>query len=414
MSNGVMEHRTVSEDGQRSAQGLCNSRAGRRPPIRILEFRAADGAGGGPEKTILYGTASTDPGRFAITVCYIRDVRDGQFDIHDRAQAFEVDYVQIQQRHGLDPSVWGATRTLVRRRRIDIVHSHDYKTDLLALLLARSDGIIPLATAHGWSGNGLRERLLYYPIDKRLLAMFPRVIAVSSDIRQVLLQCGARPDRVQTVLNGIDHLLFRRRREREADVRNKLGLDAQETVIGGIGRLAPEKRFDVLLEAFTTLTNNRPQLRLVLAGDGPAREGLKAKANQLGVASKCRFLGHYSNIIELHHALDVLVQSSTNEGTPNVVLEAMAMETPIVATDAGGTTEIAQDGVHALIVPPRDPWSLAGAVERTLDNRGDTARRVRAARKRVEEELSFDVRMQTVEAIYEELMATRVRQAMAK
>jgi glycosyltransferase involved in cell wall biosynthesis len=387
-------------------------RTGRAPktgPICVLEFRSAEGAGGGPEKTILLGAARSDPDRFAVTVCYIRNARDPGQEIESRARQLEVDYVEIRQRRLLDLAVWRAVRHLVRERRIDLVHAHDYKTNLLALLLARTEGVIPLSTAHGWTGRSWREQRLYYPIDKRLLGRFPLVIAVSGQIRRDLLRAGARPERVRTVLNGIDHQAFQRPPEREADARVRLGIQPGEIVIGGIGRLAPEKRFDLLLEAVATLRRQRPELRLLIAGDGPSRAALEALASRLGIGSACRFLGHYGSVAALHHALDVLVQSSIYEGTPNVVLEAMALETPVVATDAGGTAEIIDHGVHGLVVPPNDAAAIVQAVERTLADRAATARRVKAARRRVEGELSFATRMQTVEVIYEELMRTHRR-----
>jgi glycosyltransferase involved in cell wall biosynthesis len=373
----------------------------RRRPIQILELRAAGGAGGGPEKTILQSAARSDPSRFAVTVCYLRDMMDGNLDIAARAKSLEVDYIEIRQRHALDPAIWKTVRRLVRERHIDIVHAHDYKTDLIAWLVGRCETVVPLSTAHGWTGHGWKEKLVYYPIDKRLLVRFPRVIAVSSQIRDVLLQCGGRADRIQTVLNGIDHHTYRRHPERERAARVKLGLGQGEVVVGGVGRLAPEKRFEVLLEAVAILIGGGRELRLVIAGDGPERGALERQADQLGIGPSCRFLGHCPDIIELHHALDVLVQSSAYEGTPNVVLEAMALETPIVATDVGGTAEIAPGG----LVPPGDPQAIARAIERSLTDREATARRVREARQRVEGMLSFDARMQTVERIYEELVA---------
>jgi glycosyltransferase involved in cell wall biosynthesis len=375
-------------------------------PIRILELRSAEGAGGGPEKTILLSAARSEPARFAVTVCYIRDARDPGHEIETRARRMEVDYVELRQRSVFDPAVWRGVHRLVRERHIDIVHAHDYKTDLMALLLARAEGVIPLATAHGWTGRSRRERSLYYPVDKRLLARFPLVIAVSSRIRQDLLKARARPEAVRTILNAIDHQAFRRLLEREAEARARLGIQTGDTVIGAIGRLAPEKCFDVLLEAIALLRRRRPEIRLLIAGDGPSRLGLEALAGRLGIGLACRFLGHYRNVVELHHALDVLVQSSGYEGTSNVVLEAMALETPIVATDVGGTAELIADNVHGLLVPADDVDALVQAMERTLADRTAAAQRVQAARRRVEGELSFATRMRTVEATYEELIQT--------
>ena len=99
------------------------------------------------------------------------------------------------------------------------MHAHEYKTDLLAWLLGKFESIVPLSTAHGWTGHTTRETSVYYPLDKRLLARFPRVIAVSGEIRSELIAQGARPDRVTTVLNGIDHRRFSRDRAQESKVR---------------------------------------------------------------------------------------------------------------------------------------------------------------------------------------------------
>jgi hypothetical protein len=98
-----------------------------------------------------------------VTVCYVRDLRDRVFGIDERAKRLDIEYVEVRERHSFDVRIWRALKGLVHDRRIDIVHSHDYKTDLLALLLARSLGVIPLSTAHGWTGQSARERWLTTP-----------------------------------------------------------------------------------------------------------------------------------------------------------------------------------------------------------------------------------------------------------
>ncbi len=373
-----------------------------KEPIRILELRCADGAGGGPEKTILLGTARTDSSRYRITVCYLRNAHDAAFDIHERAARLGIDYVELRQRHALDPTVVPSLRRLVREREIDLVHAHDYKTNLLALLLARREGVIPLSTAHGWTGHSWRERWVYYPADRRLLTRFPCVLAVSGEIRDQLIGAGAPPEWVRTVLNGIDPTAFRRRREHEAAARVHFGVAPGEIVIGAAGRLEPQKRFDLLLQAFAQVQRARPETRLLIAGEGGLRSTLESLRAQLGLRGVCRLLGHCDDITTLHHALDLFVQSSKYEGTPNVVLEAMALETPVVATSVGGTAELIEDGVHGLLVPPGDTARLAKAIEQALARPGQ---RAAAARARVEGPLSFAARMRKVEAIYEELMA---------
>ena len=375
-------------------------------PIRILELRSARGSGGGPDKTILAGAAASDPSRHAVTVCYLRDGRDETFSIGTQAAAMNVDFAAVDERHSFDWAVWPALRRLVVERGIDIVHSHDYKTDLLALLLAWGTGAIPLATVHNWCGLTARERLLYYPADKYLLRAFPLVIAVSRQIREDLERCWVRPERIQTLLNGVDVVKFRRDPAVAASARAELGVAPEHVVIGAVGRLEGEKRYDLLIDTMAALRHRCPQLRLVLVGEGSWRPRLEALAAQYGLQNRCTLLGYRRDVARVSQAFDLFVQSSDDEGTSNALLEAMALEIPIVATDVGGTSELISDDVHALLVRPGDVKALAAAVEQTVSRPFSTRMRVRAARERVEGPLSFAARNHALEAIYERLIAS--------
>jgi glycosyltransferase involved in cell wall biosynthesis len=378
-------------------------------PIRVLELRSVRGTGGGPEKTILHGAARTDVRRFAVTVCYLRDARDSVFSMAPRAAALGIDYVELTERHSFDPSIFGTLRSLIAARGIDIVHAHDYKTDALTLLLSRSADIVPLATVHGWTGQSFRERFVYYPIDKRILARFPHLIAVSSDIRAELVRCGARADRVSVVLNGIDHRRFAREARLEEAARAQVQASPSDLVVGAVGRLERQKRFDVLIEAVAALVPRHPTIKLVIAGGGSLRAALERQAAARLPSGVCRFLGDTADIVGLHHAFDVFVQSSEYEGTPNAILEAMALGTPIVATDVGGTTELAAPDEHALIVAPGQAALLADAISLSLVDRAGARRRAALARLRVEESLSFESRMSAVERVYEQVAPSAAR-----
>lgn len=373
-------------------------------PVRVLELRSVRGTGGGPEKTILFGAARADRARVHVVVCYIRDERDAVFSLGQRAIDLGLDYVEVTERNSVDPAVLTKLVQLVRDRQIDLVHAHEYKTDLLALLLARRTGVVALATAHGWTGHSGREKYLYYPIDKWLLTRFPRVVAVSTDIKNQLSRFGARPDRVTVILNSIDPDAFRRDPARRGAMRANLGLPDDAVVVGAVGRVEPQKRFDLLLEAMVPIFRQHPEVRLVIAGDGSRLASLKDYSVSLGVAERCVFTGHRHDVADLHQAFDLFVQSSEYEGTPNAVLEAMAMETALVATDCGGTSELAVNDVHGLIVPVHDVPALTQAIERVLADPASARRRAIAARERVETDLSFANRTRRLEDIYVELV----------
>jgi glycosyltransferase involved in cell wall biosynthesis len=372
-------------------------------PVNVLELRSVCNTGGGPEKTILLGAARADASRCRVTVCYLRDRRDDGFQIDQRASALPIDYVEVSEKHSFDPSIIGPLRALIRERRIDIVHAHDYKTDALALALARLEDVVPLSTAHGWTGHSSRERLVYYPLDRWLLKRFPRVIAVSSEIRDVLVRSGASADRIIVVLNAIDAERFRRNRSNRQAARARLGVDDSAFLIGAVGRAEPQKRFDLLQIAFAEIVQRYPHARLVIAGDGSMLPSLEQQRRELGLTGSCQLAGHVGDVAGLHDALDLFVLSSDYEGTPNAVLEAMAFETPVVATNSGGTAEVARDGREGVIVPCGDVGALVRAMSDVIEDPGSAAERVARARARVEGELSFATRVAKVEQLYQEL-----------
>jgi glycosyltransferase involved in cell wall biosynthesis len=376
-------------------------------PINVLELRSVRGTGGGPEKTILKGASRTDPSRFRVVVCYIRDRRDKVFAIDAKAAELGVNYVDLWERHSFDPSIWPKLRRLVRREQIDIVHSHDYKTNLLAYLLAKAAPVLPLSTVHGWTGHSAKERYVYYPADQRVLARFPQLVAVSGEIKSVLVAKGAAPERVSVVLNGIDTTGYVRDRALELSVRHEFGCEPGAQVIGSIGRIEPQKRFDILIDAVAALIPKHPRIKLIIAGAGGQSAFIERYAATHLPPGVALLLGHREDVARTHHAFDCYVQSSTYEGTSNSLLEAMAMETPMVATDVGGTSEMITDGVHGLIVPSGDVNALAAAIDRVLSDPAAAASRAAAARTRVEGELSFECRMRTVEAIYEQMVSGR-------
>jgi glycosyltransferase involved in cell wall biosynthesis len=220
-----------------------------------------------------------------------------------------------------------------------------------------------------------------------------------------LIATGSRPERVVTVLNGIDPGRFTPTPTQGEAVRTALNLPAGAIVIGSVGRLEHQKRFDLLIEAFAAVRRRWPEARLLIAGDGSQRDALAALVAARGLESSCILAGHRTDIIEVVQALTLFVQSSDYEGTPNAVLEAMALGAPVVATTAGGTHQLITDGVHGRLVPPGQPDRLADAISAALSDRAAMARWTAAARQRIETDLSFETRMRRVEAIYEQLVA---------
>jgi glycosyltransferase involved in cell wall biosynthesis len=374
-------------------------------PIRILELRSVWGSGGGPDKTIFAGAARINRAKFAVTVCYIRDKRDPAYGIAKRSDRGQVDYFEVFEKHSFDLKICSKLHALVRERKIDIIHAHDYKTDLYTWMLSKINRIIPISTAHGWAGHSWKERFVYYPLDRQLLRLYPRVLVVSRDIRRKLIKAGVRENRILVVPNAIDPNAFCRQPALSRIVREDLGIRPGKVVIGAIGRMEKEKNYPLLLSAFSKVHAQHPEVVLLIAGDGSLKGEIQAQSRNLGIAEDCRFLGHVADVGRLHHALDMLVLSSMNEGSPNAVLEAMALRTPVIATNVGGVSDMVRPSVDGLIIAKGSVSELADAMLEVIARSDEARQRSNSARLRVENEFTFDARMRCIESIYEELIS---------
>ena len=196
-------------------------------------------------------------------------------------------------------------------------------------------------------------------------------------------------DRLVVVPNGLDTNLYRSDASRRATVRAALGLGDDEFFWLSVGRLHEQKDHASLLRALAGLAPLRPALAIV--GDGPLRDPLESRAAQLRIDPPIRFLGLRTDVPDLLRAADGLVLSSAYEGSPNVILEAMAAAVPVVATEVGGVPELVRSGETGYVVPPHDTPALADAM-RFLMTRPVDARRILGTRARdiVEREHSLD------------------------
>ncbi len=371
---------------------------------RILTIMSVTGPGGGAEEIVLRTASRIDPQRFAMSICVIRDVVDEQFSFTDRARSLGIDIHEICQRGVLDREVGKQLTQIVEQLQPRIIHAHGYKPVFHTWRLLRKRNFLPIATLHGWTGHTPLERFFYYPAERRILRSFPRIVAVSEDLRDTYLRSGGKAEQVTVLLNGVDPEDFEPAPGLREKLREQLGIQPGQIALCGVGRVEPQKRFDVLAETLALLKPDHPELRLFICGTGSKDQEIRECIERLGLTNECTMLGHRGDMRDLYHAFDLFVQSSDYEGTPTVLVEAMACRLPIVATDVGGTTQLVRPGTDALIVPPREPQQLADAIVRAITDKQETAERIDAARKRVETDLSFRTRLDRLQEIYGELL----------
>jgi glycosyltransferase involved in cell wall biosynthesis len=280
-------------------------------------------------------------------------------------------------------------RTLVARHRPDVVCATGYKADVIASALR---DVPTVATARGWTAEDAKVRFFEW-LDRKTLRRHDAVTVVSKVLRDEVVRQGVAPDRVFWVPNAIDldRLPPRRRRE---DLCREIGIDPARPIVGAVGRLSPEKGHRILLDAFHRLRTNLPGAQLVLVGDGPEEAALRVHAQQLGLSDTITFMGLRKDGQQIVGALDVTALPSFSEGMPNVVLEAFAYGTPVVATAVGGVPDMLASAAAGWLVPAGDPARLADALAEALENRPEAERRAHQAHVALTE--SFTVEKQAV------------------
>jgi glycosyltransferase involved in cell wall biosynthesis len=259
-----------------------------------------------------------------------------------------------------------------------------------------------VTTVHGWVKE-TRRTPLYYKIDRLCLPRYEAVICVSEDLYERSLECGVPRQRCCVIENGIDTEQFRRR-QTTAEAKARLGLPRERFMIGGVGRLSLEKGFDLLLRAARQLVERGLDVGIVLAGEGSEKANLKRLAAELDLGERVKLLGYRGDPRPIFEAMDAFALSSLREGLPNVVLEALAMETPVVATRIAGVPRLIVDGATGLLVQPGCTEELARAIERMACDVELRQTVAGAGRRLIETSYSFAVRIDKIRAIYDRLL----------
>jgi glycosyltransferase involved in cell wall biosynthesis len=264
-------------------------------------------------------------------------------------------------------------RAMLARESRAVVHSHGYKPDILLAALGVPRRLPCLATCHSWYRETAQLRALEY-LDKRAVRRFDHVVAVSEEIYRELRASGMATDRLSKIDNGISVPVFDAH-ARDA-IRSEWKVAPGEKLIVQIGRLAKSKRNAMLLKALAALCQD-VKAKVALVGDGEERTQLAAFACSAGVEDRVIFAGYRRDAAAIMAAADVLVISSNKEGLPIVVLEAMAVGCPIIATAVGSIPEVLSPE-SAWIIPVDDDAALLQALREALDETSPA--RVRAAK----------------------------------
>jgi glycosyltransferase involved in cell wall biosynthesis len=364
----------------------------------LLLVDQLSGLGGGAEVFLVGLATHLPPERFEVSVCATRAVAPGP--LAEILDAGAVPYIALGRRSRWDLLRMRRLAALLGSGRFDIVHAHKFGSNVWGTLFGRACRVpVVIAHEHTWSYEG---RPLRKWIDGRIVGrLATRFIAVSdADAARMVEDEKVASEKVVVMPTGY----VARPLAPDTDLRSELGLTSETPLVGTAVVFRPQKALEVLLEAHARLLRTMPDVHLAIAGDGPIRAEIESRARELSLDGRVHFLGHRDDVDAILRSLDVAALSSDFEGSPLFVLECMANGTPIVATAVGGIPQMIFDGETGVLVPPRDPEALAGAIGHLLVDPERRAKLAAAAANRLSD-FRIDVVARRFADLYETLAA---------
>jgi len=320
-----------------------------------------------------------------------------------------IEVVTVPERHRFDLSVIAGLSVLFDDlEQPDIIVSHSVKSHFLMWRSQLWKKYPWVAFHHGYTATDLKM-LAYNRLDRLSLPKADRVATVCQAFARELAKSTKIPEERIFVQHNAIRPQPKPSDAEVSELKRTVGMAEHDRLIISIGRLSKEKAHGVLIEAFRLLRATNPDLscRLVIVGDGPERANLETAARASGQNDRITFAGQVSNVEPFYAAGDVFVLPSLSEGSPNVLLEAMAAEVPIVATAVGGVTEIVSNEESALLVPPKNPQALAAAIGRVLQDSALAQRLTTVASALVAREHSPEQYARSLISLYQEVIEQR-------
>lgn len=371
---------------------------------RVLHLRVCAGTGGGPEKTILNSPRFIQSHGFDASVAYLCPPNDPiRESLQDRAIASQCPLFLLDDHGPFDLRLVFRVVQLCRQLKVDILQAHDYKSNVIAWCVRKLFRCRLATMLHGWTDMTGRMPL-YKRIDQHFLKYFETLICVSRDLYEECQRLGIPDHRLHFVPNAIDTESFRRE-EDPPSAKASILARPDRFLIGSVGRLSPEKGFFELIQAVASLQQQGLPVDLWIAGDGPDRPRLAQQIQSCAQNDSIRLLGQVSNLRPFYQAMDLFVLNSLREGLPNVLLEAMAMETPAIATNVGGIADLIEPGKTGYLIDANQEKGLIQSIHTAVRDPNRGAIMAAEARRRVVCQYGFDARMQKIAAVYRNMLS---------
>ena len=298
--------------------------------------------------------------------------------------------------------------SLMRRQRYDIVHTHNSKAGFIGRLAARITEVpIVVHTIHGFAFHEFEKppRQILFILLERFAARFAdKLITVSEPLKQWGLRLGiGKKEQYITIYDGIEINRF------ILDVnigqkRQEFGIKAADLVVGVVSKLWEGKGHRCILQAAQKVVKKVPDVRFMFVGEGYLRKELEELTQKLGLSDYVIFTGFRTDVPEVTAIFDIAILASFYEGLGRVLLEAMVLGKPVIATRVGGIVDVVEDGETGILVAPNDADALAKALIRLLKDGELRMRMGEAGRAKIDAKFSARVMVNQIQKVYEELL----------
>jgi len=358
----------------------------------VLHTEASHGLGGQELRILAESRWLLDHGWGALVAC------PPESPLLTEAPAAGVPAVAVRMRGPLDIPALAALRRLMRERAVGLVHTHSSVDSWLGGLAAKSLRL-PVVRSRHVSIRILRRRALVY-------RLADRIITSGEAVRAIVVGAGIAPARVVSIPPGVDIARFHPRVSGKA-VREELGIPAGAPVVGLVANIRGSKGHNVFLEAAGEILGRSPDARFLIVGDGVGFAEVRERVHAMGLEPAVTMMGFRRDIPEVMAALDVLVLPSIrSEATSQVIPQALAVGTPVVASTVGGNPELIRDGETGRLVAPGDGRALARAVLSLLADPERARALARAGQAAALARYSIDASMARTTDVYRALVAS--------
>ncbi|MCF8038230.1 MAG: glycosyltransferase family 4 protein, partial [Desulfohalobiaceae bacterium] len=308
---------------------------------------------------------------------------------------------EIPLKGRFDPRAVSGLVRLLKEHKINLVHTHGYKSDILGLVASRFSRVKSLATPHGFENAKSLKLQTFIRLGCWALKHFDSVAPLSEALFNDMLRIKVPHDKIRHIQNGVDLGEIERELHRQSP---PFVTGNREKRIGYVGQLAFRKNLGAMIRAFDLLCQEQDNVRLILIGDGPQRSELEALANSLSCADKVDFLGYRNDRLRIVKELDLFCMTSSLEGIPRCMMEAMALGVPVAAFDIPGVDKLLLHGETGLMAKFGDVQGLKTCLAKILSEPDLTAALSKNGREHIEKHFSAQRMAWKYEELYEQML----------